>query len=287
MNHAGDAAEQVVRMSLEGAEVALKITGVAAKNLAAALYTILKDQKKTKGKARIEAMLREKRPLKVYTLKKEDCPEFARQAKGYGILYAPIPVRKGDDTIDILVFEDDAARANRIVDKFNLTVVDTASIKEDIEKSREERGGEPQAPEKAAPEKSEDDRLLRRVSDLPQSGRLPAQAGTRPGGAEGAESHGLSHPRCRAERENLSSPRRKTARKHKDVEGGMENGAAGGTERSCLSAVLEIFPAKGPGALRNGGICFEHEQRKADEACRARPKAYRILSMEPGAGCAG
>ena len=123
MNHAGDAAEQVVRMSLEGAEVALKITGVAAKNLAAALYTILKDQKKTKGKARIEAMLREKRPLKVYTLKKEDCPEFARQAKGYGILYAPIPVRKGDDTIDILVFEDDAARANRIVDKFNLTVV--------------------------------------------------------------------------------------------------------------------------------------------------------------------
>ena len=108
-----------------------------------------------------------KRPLKVYTLKKEDCPEFARQAKGYGILYAPIPVRKGDDTIDILVFEDDAARANRIVDKFNLTVVDTASIKEDIEKSREERGGEPQAPEKAAPEKSEDDRLLDELMEKP------------------------------------------------------------------------------------------------------------------------
>ena len=89
MYNSGDAAEQVVRMSLEGAEVALKITGAAAKNLAAALYTVLKDQKKTKGKARIETMLREKRPLKVYTIKKEDCPEFARQAKGYGILYAP------------------------------------------------------------------------------------------------------------------------------------------------------------------------------------------------------
>ena len=140
MYNSGDAAEQVVRMSLEGAEFALKITGSAAKNLAAALYTVLKDQKKTKGKARIEAMLREKRPLKVYTIKKEDCPEFAKQAKGYGILYAPIPVKKGDDTIDILVFEDDAARANRIVEKFKLTVVDTASIKEDIEKSREQRG---------------------------------------------------------------------------------------------------------------------------------------------------
>ena len=105
MYNSGDAAEQVVRMSLEGAEVALKITGAAAKNLAAALYTVLKDQKKTKGKARIETMLREKRPLKVYTIKKEDCPEFARQAKGYGILYAPIPVRKEDDTIDILVHQ--------------------------------------------------------------------------------------------------------------------------------------------------------------------------------------
>ena len=164
MYNSGDAAEQVVRMSLEGAEVALKITGAAAKNLAAALYTVLKDQKKTKGKARIETMLREKRPLKVYTIKKEDCPEFARQAKGYGILYAPIPVRKEDDTIDILVFQDDAARANRIVEKFKLTVVDTASIKEDIEKSREERGGEPAAPEKAAPEKSEEDQKQNRIT---------------------------------------------------------------------------------------------------------------------------
>ena len=46
MYNSGDAAEQVVRMSLEGAEVALKITGAAAKNLAAALYTV--DRKSTR-----------------------------------------------------------------------------------------------------------------------------------------------------------------------------------------------------------------------------------------------
>ena len=51
MYNSGDAAEQVVRMSLEGAEVALKITGAAAKNLAAALYTVLKDQKKDQGQS--------------------------------------------------------------------------------------------------------------------------------------------------------------------------------------------------------------------------------------------
>ncbi|MFQ6963507.1 MAG: PcfB family protein [Oscillospiraceae bacterium] len=94
MYNSGDAAEQIVRMSLEGAEVALKITGAAAKNIAAALYTVLKDQKKTKGKARIETMLRQQRPMTIYTVKKEDCPEFARQAKSYGILYAPIPIKR-------------------------------------------------------------------------------------------------------------------------------------------------------------------------------------------------
>lgn len=103
MYSSGDAAEQVVRMSLEGAEFALKISGSAAeKSCPPPLYTVLKDQKKTKGKARIETMLREKRPMTVYTIKKEDAPEFARQAKGYGILYAPIPVKKDDNTIDIL-----------------------------------------------------------------------------------------------------------------------------------------------------------------------------------------
>ena len=70
-------------------------------------------------------------------------------------------------TIDILVFEDDAARANRIVEKFKLTVVDTASIKEDIEKSREQRGSEPAAPEQAMPEKSVDDQLLDELMEKP------------------------------------------------------------------------------------------------------------------------
>lgn len=211
MYNSGDAAEQVVRMSLEGAEVALKITGAAAKNLAAALYTVLKDQKKTKGKARIETMLREKRPLKVYTIKKEDCPEFARQAKGYGILYAPIPVRKEDDTIDILVFQDDAARANRIVEKFKLTVVDTASIKEDIEKSREERGGEPAAPEKAAPEKSEEDLLIDELMEKPtQKEKAQPENPTAEKNAPFAPAAEKSHPSAPT-LENSSSSARGTS----------------------------------------------------------------------------
>ena len=43
MNTGGEAAEQIVRMSLEGFEVAAKITGAGAKNIAILLYSILKD----------------------------------------------------------------------------------------------------------------------------------------------------------------------------------------------------------------------------------------------------
>ena len=69
MNTAGDAAEQIVKMSLNGVEVAAKITGTGAKELAMMIYAILKDQKKTKGKTRLTSMLRSEKPLKVFAVK--------------------------------------------------------------------------------------------------------------------------------------------------------------------------------------------------------------------------
>lgn len=57
MNNGGDAAEQIVRLSLEGFEVAVKLTGSAAKNIAILLASVLKQEisqsNKTRGKARI------------------------------------------------------------------------------------------------------------------------------------------------------------------------------------------------------------------------------------------
>ena len=50
MNPSGDAAEQVVRLSLEGVEVAAKITVSAAKEVAALLYAALKNRDKNKIK---------------------------------------------------------------------------------------------------------------------------------------------------------------------------------------------------------------------------------------------
>ena len=78
----GEAAEQVVRMTLNGVEVAAKISGKAAERLA-----VLKDQKKTRGKTRLNSMLRSGKELKVFAIGDRDLEKFCREAKKYGILY--------------------------------------------------------------------------------------------------------------------------------------------------------------------------------------------------------
>ena len=52
MNTSGEAADQVMRMMLNGAEVLIKLSGSGAKNAAVLLYSIAREQKKTKGAAR-------------------------------------------------------------------------------------------------------------------------------------------------------------------------------------------------------------------------------------------
>ena len=90
MNTGGEAAEQIVRMSLEGFEVAAKITGAGAKNIAILLYSILKEEKKTKGKARLSSMLRSGKELKVFTVKNDDLKTFTQEAKSTAFFTASL-----------------------------------------------------------------------------------------------------------------------------------------------------------------------------------------------------
>jgi len=66
MNVSSDAAEQIVRMSLEGMEVVLKISGQGAKLATVRLAAALKEEEKTRGRSRITSMLKSGKPLKVY-----------------------------------------------------------------------------------------------------------------------------------------------------------------------------------------------------------------------------
>lgn len=125
MNTSGEAAEQIVRMTLQMGEAALKITGASAKQLAVILYAISREQKKSKGKARMETMLRSGRPLTVFSVKESDVKTFVKAARKYGVLYCAVrnPVGRKDNMVDLIVKQEDAARINRIVERFQLASV--------------------------------------------------------------------------------------------------------------------------------------------------------------------
>ena len=67
----GEAADEVVRMALNGTEVAIRLTGSAAKNLAAILVAWSKNHKKIYGKTSMMKLLRSGEELQVLSLTKE------------------------------------------------------------------------------------------------------------------------------------------------------------------------------------------------------------------------
>ncbi|MDB7894558.1 PcfB family protein [Flavonifractor plautii] len=140
MSYSGDAAEQVVRMSLETGEVAVRLAGSGAKQLAILIYAILREQKKTAGKARLTNMLRSGKELKVFAVKDSDLQLFCREAKKYGVLYCVLKDRDATDGLtDIMARAEDAGKINRIIERFGLATVDMAQVKQEIEQSRAER----------------------------------------------------------------------------------------------------------------------------------------------------
>lgn len=136
MNQGGDAAEQVLRMSLNGVEVTAKITGEAAKQIAVLLYTLLKQKNKTKGRMVLKNMLRSGKELRMFSLRKTDLKRFCEEAKHYGIVYSVIRSPKATDgLVELMVRAEDAARLNVIFERFHLAKVDLAQIATELEKT--------------------------------------------------------------------------------------------------------------------------------------------------------
>lgn len=127
MNYGSEPADQVVRYSLEGAEFALRISGTAAKNFFIFAQAVLHDSKKTHGKTHLIRLLKEQKPLKFFTVDKYDMRAFARAAKSHGLLFCPIRDKIDPDHIEIAILQDDASKANRIIEKLQLDVVDTGT----------------------------------------------------------------------------------------------------------------------------------------------------------------
>lgn len=251
MSYSGDAAEQVVRMSLEGAEVAAKITGAGAKQVAVLLYAILRDQQKTKGKTRLTNMLRSGKELKVFAVKDTDLKQFCEASKKYGVLYCVLKDKNADDGItDVMVRAEDASKINRIFERFQLATVDMGSVKSEIERSRSEKAVEKiSEPERGMSEQDKTAQLVDTMLQKPGKHQEehtpnPAQART----TKSSQSERISKPSERIER-GISERERVRPSVRQELKEIKAEQAAKGTEKvkdraGKLSAVEHHTPKK-------------------------------------------
>ena len=147
MNNSGDAAEQVIRIALEGMEYTVKVAGAAAKQIAAFLMAAFKSDGSEKksglklaGKERLKNFLKSGKELTVFSIKDTDLKQFVREAKRYGLTYCVLKDMDGNaKTVEIMAKAEDSPKINRIVERLEFAAVDRGSIQADRVKSKDER----------------------------------------------------------------------------------------------------------------------------------------------------
>lgn len=118
MSLEGDTADKFVHEGIEITEHAIKLAGLGAKNLAALLLALLKDNQKLKGKTNINRLLRTDKPMSIFTIKREDLAEFRKRAKHDGVLYAAAThLKSKGKMVDVFVWDERAAWCNKTIEE--------------------------------------------------------------------------------------------------------------------------------------------------------------------------
>ena len=270
MNPGGDAAEQVVRLSLEGVEVAAKISGNGAKNIALLLYATLKQEQKTKGKARLTNMLKSGKELKVYTITQKDLAKFSQEAKRYGVLYCVLKDRNNKDqnaAVDVIARAEDASKIQRITERFRLATVDRADVSLTIQKEKDEmfpkdksvkealRGGKPEGEleEQPDPERG----LPPSYDDGPVEG-LAVMSGPK------QEEPQVNPSLAKTDRDPLSEP--------SSTQASLSNGFPGKTERPSVREKLNMYKTE---------IAREKAERAKDVVSKGIDAARDVVNAIP------
>ena len=241
MNPGGDAAEQVVRLSLEGVEVAAKISGNGAKNIALLLYATLKQEQKTKGKARLTSMLKSGKELKVYTITSKDLAKFSQEAKRYGVLYCVLKDRQNKDpnaAVDVIARAEDASKIQRITERFKLATVNRADVSLDIQRDKDKMfPKEKSVKETLRGGKAEEESM----QPDPERGLPPAY------GEEPREGQPVRHAPLQEEPQinpSLAKTGRDPLSEPNSMQASHSNGFPGRTERPSVREKLEGYKAE-------------------------------------------
>ena len=136
MNTSGETAELVVKEGIQITESAVKLAGLGAKNLAALLIAIAKDNPKLSGKTGLKRLIQDGEELTIFSVKQEDLKDFQMESTRYGVLFYPV-INKVEKTgtVEIMAKAKDAKQINRIFERMGYP----ASVREDAAKKASAR----------------------------------------------------------------------------------------------------------------------------------------------------
>ena len=130
MSTSGETADLVVKESIQITESAVKLAGLGAKNLAALLIAIAKDNPKLAGKTGLKRLIQDGEELTIFSIKQDDLKGFQMESKRYGVLFYPI-VNKVEKTGTVEIMAK-AKEINRIFERMGYP----APVQSDARKQR-------------------------------------------------------------------------------------------------------------------------------------------------------
>lgn len=114
----GEASEQVMRLALQGGEIAVRLGGTLAKNIAAMMLALYKNHKMLYGKQNLGRILRnDLRDIRKFPMSMEQFKAFQKISPKYKVLYAAIgnkgrAAKRPGAVIDLMLPIEEIGRAN-------------------------------------------------------------------------------------------------------------------------------------------------------------------------------
>ncbi len=149
MDVSGETADLLIREGVQVTEEALKLSGVALKNVAALLIAISTQNNKVVGKTTAKRLARDPAPAEIVHLKKEDIPAFKKLAKQYGVLYFFVNKRDVDSGITNVVSNVNyTPQLNAIMEELGYPIPEKAQEGAPAKKAAPRTPPEPSSPER-------------------------------------------------------------------------------------------------------------------------------------------
>lgn len=137
-------AQMITRVVISGSVFIVKLAGKEMLQMAKFLSAFVDGENATEGQIKLKTLLKSGQPLKVFSLKgDENFIAFARGAMQYGIVYSVVQrtdEEKSEQLFDIMVKQNDAAKINRVIEKYGIMQLDqsdNSAIVTDVQEGNE------------------------------------------------------------------------------------------------------------------------------------------------------